>query len=812
MPTPTPVPQDCVWSEWSLSSQCEFFTGTCGNGSYPLVRNLLTPASNGGDCLCVSHQHSTCPPGTTQDFDRNITVPCYEECDECALRTSTCEQVCVNGTYPEGSFTCGCYPGFRLLNETHCRDVDECQELGPNNETLHDCEDECVDGKFPYGSYTCGCTPPKIQLNPQDRTCATPTCGNGERDDGEECDYGAPGCQRDCKCGPLFTPKEAPAIDCAPLAPVLRCGDGRRDNYSSVVEECDSGLGCDSNCKCITPQFTVLPTGVDCGLVVTKGGCGDGILDAGEQCESPQFNPRCQSDCTCAPGSVPTSSGQCQLVTACGNGRLEIGEECDSQTVACVNCICDRANSFIPRTPMSLTCAIATSNSSLPPPLNAGCAPGEVRDKCGECRYQSDPEFNACVDCRGIINGTYRIDDCGVCRNSLDASFGNCSQPESCPSPALVDMCGSCLLPGSPGWDVCVDCKGVPFGEHAVDLCGNCLLRNSTEWNSCPRLGCDLVLDSGFRFDDCGMCRSPLDPNFDSCQQAAPAMVSPLLSCWEELASPNPLRRTVTAFLGWYNEGTEAATIPIGCPNGSSRPDCNRLSFIFRNGSTAVFNYRQPEYFPVGFSAPFPLDPLRVQWDFPSDEPWKLSWALGGKEVVIDPQDPNTRCPQGFYALVSFALSDSSNPSSDLSDFLTPARLIALRLGIANMAQLDPNRIIISIPLDNVNILNISITPPHSNDGNKKRQAGVAQTVEISTAVAAQKLLQPTDSSKNTGLSSSLAENGIDNSESDTMYSRPKTVQGSSIPPPPPPVAHGHMLLLPQLMLAMCAIFSVLVF
>jgi len=38
------------------------------------------------------------------------------------------------------------------------------------------------------------------------------------------------------------------------------------------------------------------------------GGCGNGILEGEEQCESPQYNPRCNPDCTCIPGTVPAAS------------------------------------------------------------------------------------------------------------------------------------------------------------------------------------------------------------------------------------------------------------------------------------------------------------------------------------------------------------------------------------------------------------------------------------------------------------------------------------------------------------------------
>lgn len=46
------------------------------------------------------------------------------------------------------------------------------------------------------------------------------------------------------------------------------------------------------------------------------------------------------------------------------------------------------------------------------------------------------------------VSADPKLDACGVCRNRVDPQFGNCTQPASCLSPALIDMCGACLIPG----------------------------------------------------------------------------------------------------------------------------------------------------------------------------------------------------------------------------------------------------------------------------------------------------------------------------------------------------------------------------
>lgn len=112
-----------------------------------------------------------------------------------------------------------------------------------------------------------------------------PRCGDGNVDQGEECDMGAQNsdaphwayCQGDCT--------------------LPRCGDGKQ----RLGEVCDDGN--DNNFD-------------SCGNDCFSGKCGDGMVDAGEQCDDGNTieHDSCRLDCT---------------TNQCGNSSVDVGESCD---------------------------------------------------------------------------------------------------------------------------------------------------------------------------------------------------------------------------------------------------------------------------------------------------------------------------------------------------------------------------------------------------------------------------------------------------------------------------------------------------
>jgi len=109
-------------------------------------------------------------------------------------------------------------------------------------------------------------------------------------------------------------------------------------------------------------------------------------------------------------------------------------------------------------------------------------------DECGECLNPDDQNFNqSCVDCLGVPNGNYEIDECGECLNSDDQNFNSCIDCAGILNGTNeIDECGECLNSDDQNFNQsCIDCLGVPNGDYKIDQCGNCINSLDPEFNSC---------------------------------------------------------------------------------------------------------------------------------------------------------------------------------------------------------------------------------------------------------------------------------------------------------------------------------------
>ena len=171
--------------------------------------------------------------------------------------------------------------------------------------------------------------------------CTIPRCGDGIQHNNEECDDGNnepfDGCNPQCRpavCGDLNfeSPEE--------------CEDGCQQGLPGVCEPgIDDGDGCEFDCT-ISPCFDNDPlTGDNC----PNFNCGNGVIEAGEECDDQNLNnfDGCSPTCrlpVCGDGILERPAGEqcddgnnqngdncsslCQL-PSCGDGAINALEQCD---------------------------------------------------------------------------------------------------------------------------------------------------------------------------------------------------------------------------------------------------------------------------------------------------------------------------------------------------------------------------------------------------------------------------------------------------------------------------------------------------
>lgn len=125
------------------------------------------------------------------------------------------------------------------------------------------------------------------------------------------------------------------------------------------------------------------------------------------------------------------------------------------------------------------------------------------------------------VDEAGIysVTGT-TADGCEAVSNGIEvtvSSEGECA-PDCAGVPggeSVFDECGVCRLPDDPDFNsTCTDCAGVVNGEAFLDNCGECV-GGTTGLEPCED-DCFGVPGGEGIVDDCGVCRLPDDPDFNS--------------------------------------------------------------------------------------------------------------------------------------------------------------------------------------------------------------------------------------------------------------------------------------------------------
>jgi len=338
--------------------------------------------------------------------------------------------------------------------------------------------------------------------------CPEPLCGDGNLDDGEDCDDGNQidddECSNECLftfCGDeiIQTPNGqrtgGPLNDgdeacddgnqntedaCTPQCTLTFCGDEiiQTPNGLGQVEQCDDGNavdgdGCDHKCRleeCGNGRLDpgeVCDDGNDddfdeCRNDCTVPSCGDGVVDEGETCDDGNQidDDECRNDC-----SLPF----------CGDGIVDEGEACDDGN----NDGSNGCNNVCQLT----FCGDRTIQNPNGLGLEEQCDDGNVLDGDG-CDQRCQVEFcgdgvqqsgEACDDGNQVDDDECR-NDCTVpsCGDGIqdvgeDCDDGNDNNNDECRNDCTAPFCGDGLLDSG---EDCDDGNQVDDDE-CTNLCTN---------------------------------------------------------------------------------------------------------------------------------------------------------------------------------------------------------------------------------------------------------------------------------------------------------------------------------------------------
>lgn len=332
---------------------------------------------------------------------------------------------------------------------------------------------------------------------------AAQSCRDGSIDAGEKCDgtntggvtcalvvgYGSTGvlrCASNCS-----------AYDISGCSPEIKCGNGSLD----AGEACDGTL---LNGRTCAVQVGYGSTGVpECNSTCsgfTKGSCtdalkcGNGTIDSGEVCDGTKINgrtcvqqvgygstgtPGCNATCTAF------TNGSCTPEIKCGNGVLDASEQCDASKLGGNTCASVMGTGATGTLKCSSTCTFDTSSCIAPP----ACGNGSLNtgEACDKTVFRNGS--NACASYDPVIYSSGTMTCNSNCTVNVSACTKKCGNNtidagELCDGTKLNGKtCATQVGGGSTGTLKCsADCKNFDTSSCTAALsCGDGIVNGDEE-------------------------------------------------------------------------------------------------------------------------------------------------------------------------------------------------------------------------------------------------------------------------------------------------------------------------------------------
>ena len=225
---------------------------------------------------------------------------------------------------------------------------------------------------------------------------------------------------------------------------------------NASLPEIDGGSGTTS-CVCDASD-----PNANCNKKIPPG-CGDGIIEAGEQCDDGNSMPGdgCSGTCQIEPNYVcPTPGQPCVSTVVCGDGVVGPGEGCDDgNSVSSDGCssICQIEPGYVCKTPGQLCTRVYLCGDGVVDP-NEGCDDGNSvsSDGCSaRCQVEAGYKCSGSPSvCTHTICGDGKVEGAESCDDGNTIPFDGCGETcqaePSCPTTGpCTSVCGDGIVLGA---------------------------------------------------------------------------------------------------------------------------------------------------------------------------------------------------------------------------------------------------------------------------------------------------------------------------------------------------------------------------
>jgi cysteine-rich repeat protein len=352
---------------------------------------------------------------------------------------------------------------------------------------------------------------------------------------------------------------------------------------------------------------------------IAPDGCGNGALDAGEQCDDGNLanGDCCSSACRIEPNGSSCADGDlCNGAETCQAGVCTAGAPlvCNDSNV-CTTDSCNPLSGCV-YTPNTAPCNDGNACTTADTCSGGSCVGGPAL-VCNDSNLCTDDSCNPASGCV-YVNNTAPCDDSNACTTADTCSGGSCAG-----GPALVCNDGNVCTS-----DSCNPATGCVYANNTAPCSdGNpCTDGDVCSGGSCIAGGPALCDDGSLCTDDsCNLltgCQHT--PNPGLCPTGVNQPVRPILECVVEHGPGD-----FTAHFGFLNENSVAVTIPVGSDNRFFPLPLDR-------GQLTAFAPGRSSFYPdAAFQVHFDGSPLT----------WTLR-SPSGVTSTSSASSASARCPQ----------------------------------------------------------------------------------------------------------------------------------------------------------------------